>query len=288
MSSSTAGAARLTAILPLKHYHPTYLAHCLASLLAQTCASWQALIVVEPPDVAAFRQRLAGVLADPRVRLIANEGRKLAGAVNTGMRHAATEFVALLLGDDLWAPEAVAVLSAAIAAEPAIDFFHSARRVVDDDGRPISSVHASRAEFTLADFLNGSPVKHLLCWRRQLGLAVGGLDETLNSVGPDDYDFPWTMAERGARFRALSDCLYLYRDHRAGFRLTTHLPLSVHQRESDRILRKHGVAAAVRRARLAKTRGTYLRQCLYRNWVDRWIKQWRGWDARDGWRETYR
>ena len=33
-----------------------------------------------------------------------NEGRKLAGAMNTGMRHAETPFVAILLSDDMWAP----------------------------------------------------------------------------------------------------------------------------------------------------------------------------------------
>lgn len=39
-------------------------------------------------------------------------------------------------------------------------------------------------------------------------LACGGLDESLNSVWPDDYDLPWTMAEHGAMFKAISECLY--------------------------------------------------------------------------------
>ena len=119
-------------------------------------------------------------------------------------------------------------------------------------------------------------------------MAVGGIDETINSVGPDDYDFPWVMAERGARFRAVPECLYWYRDHRAGFRLTTHLPLSVHLRECDRILRKHRVDEPARRAFLARARRSYLRQCLYRNGVDRWLKERLGHDPRRGWRETYR
>jgi hypothetical protein len=88
-------------------------------------------------------------------------------------------------------------LTAAIRAHPDTDFFHSSRRVIDEQDQPLSSVHRSRAEFALTDFVGGSPVKHLLCWRRAKGLAVGGLDESLNSVGPDDYDFPWTMAEHG-------------------------------------------------------------------------------------------
>ena len=86
----------------------------------------------------------------------------------------------------------------------------------------------------------------------------------------------------------MAECLYYYRDHRASFRLTTHVPLSVHRRECDRIMRKHGVARAARRAFLARTRRTYMRQCLYRNAIDRWIKERLGYDSRRGWRETYR
>jgi glycosyltransferase involved in cell wall biosynthesis len=280
--------ARITALVPVKHYHPVYLEQCLRSLAAQTCAAWRCLVVVEGEERAHLAPVLQEALADPRTQLRTNEGRKLAGAINTGMRHAETEFVALLLGDDLWAPTAVEVLNAYISAQPEIDFFHTSRLIVDEDGRPISSVHASRPTFTLEDFVRGSPVKHLLCWRRSRGLSVGGIDETLNSVGPDDYDFPWVMAEHGARFRAVPECLYYYRDHRASFRLTTHLPLSVHQRECRRIMRKHGVPRQARRAFLAHARRSYLRQCLYRNAIDRWIKERLGYDSRRGWRESYR
>lgn len=286
--SGAAPQARLTAILPLRHYHPPYLAQCLRSLLEQRCGRWRGVVVVEAADHAHFAVALRDPLRDPRLRLLVNDGRALAGAINTGMRAADTEFVALLLGDDLWAPDAVEVLDRATAAWPEVDFFHSARRVIDDDGAPISSVYASRETFTVADFARASPVKHLLCWRRRAGLAVGGIDETLNSVGPDDWDFPWVMAEHGARFRALPECLYWYRDHRAGFRLTTHLPLSVHLRECDRILRKHRVDRAARRAFLARARATYLRQCLYRNLLDRWLKRRLGDDPRRGWRDAYR
>ena len=97
-------------------------------------------------------------------------------------------------------------------------------------------------------------MKHLLCWRREKALAVGGIDESLASVGPDDYDFPWCMAERGAVFKAIDEPLYVVRDHRECERLTTHLPLSVHKRDLRRILEKHGVergssAASRRRSR---------------------------------------
>ncbi|MFN8644363.1 MAG: glycosyltransferase [Candidatus Binatia bacterium] len=178
------------------------------SRCSQRCADWRCLVVVKPSDRDHFASELAEVLRDPRLRLLDNRGRALAGAINTGMRAADTEFVALILGDDLWAPEAVEVLTRAIAAFPEVDFFHSARRVIDDAGAPISSVYPSRETFTLRRLrARASPVKHLLCWRRALGLAVGGIDESINSVGPDDYDFPWVMASAArASRRSPSAC----------------------------------------------------------------------------------
>ena len=279
--------ARVSVLLPVKHYHPSFLEQSVRSILEQSCPSWRLVVVVEPDDRERFQSELAWALSDRRVRLITNGGRKLAGAINTAMRHAETEFVAILLADDLWALDAIEVLTRHIADHPEVDFFHSSRRVVDENTRPISSVHRSRQSFTLGDFARGSPVKHLLCWRRAKALSIGGLDESLNSVGPDDYDFPWTMAERGARFRAVPECLYVYRDHRDCYRLTTHLPLSVHTRGADRIMRKHGVGWWARKMRLLRVRRTYLRQCLFRNALDKWLKERRGYDARAGWRETY-
>jgi len=47
-------------------------------------------------------------------------------------------------------------------------------------------------------------------------------------------------------------------------------------------------AAADRRERLARVTRSFLRQCLFRSYVDKWIKELRGYDARQGWRERYR
>lgn len=243
---------------------------------------------MEPAEVDAFRRLLAGDLADPRVALRANEGRKLAGAFNTGMRHARTAFVAALLADDMWARDAIEVLHRHLARFPGIDFFHSSRVIIDEHDAPISSVRLSRERVTLEDFVDSAPVKHLLCWSRHKALSIGGMDESLNSVGPDDFDFPWTMAEHGALFQAVRECLYLYRDHRECFRLTTHLPLTVHTSEIRRIMQKHGAAPCRIRTRVSAARRSYLRQCLFRSETMRRLKEWWGYDARSGWRQPYR
>jgi GT2 family glycosyltransferase len=286
-ATDTQYEAMLTALMPVRHFQPRFLAEAVGSLFGQTSPRWRLLIVHEGAE-AELAAVLGEMLADERVSLVRNQGQGLAGAINTGMRRAATEFVAILLGDDLWAPEAVEVLNRCIERFPEVDFFHSGRRCIDEQGRGISSDYPPRERFALDDFPYGSPVKHLLCWRREKGLAVGGLDETIRNVGPDDYDFPWTMAEHGARFHAVPETLYVYRDHREGFRLTTHLPRSTHVRELRRIFRKHRVGRLQAELRIASFKRSYLRQCLYRTPLDRWLREKLGDDPRRGWRERYR
>jgi glycosyltransferase involved in cell wall biosynthesis len=280
--------AVVTAIVPVGPHHPVFLRRALDSLLAQTDPRWRALVVAEPDVRLTIADVLRGALDDRRVRLLEKERRGLAASCNLGMAAAETEFVALLLGDDMWSPQAVAVLAAHLRAHPDADFLYSGRVYVDEHDEPISSPYLPVEHVTPETFARTSPLKHLLCWRRELGLAVGGVDERIRFHGPDDYDFPWTMAEHGARLLPVPEPLYLYRDHRESFRLTTHVPLSVQTRELRRVLRKHGLSRRATRQRIARARATYLQQALYRSRLDRWWKRRSAFDPRTGWRESYR
>jgi hypothetical protein len=186
----------------------------------------------------------------------------------------------------MWANDAVETLNRYITVHPEIDFFHSSRIIVDQHDAPLSSIRPSKDAFTLGDFPLGSPVKHLLCWRREKGLSVGGIDESILKA-QDDYDFPWTMAENGATFKAVKECLYYYRNHCECERLTTHRPLTQTKRGTKGILKKHGVGILRRTLIIRRMRinGALGKQCLYRNSVDRWIKEKLGFDASRGWKK---
>lgn len=274
----------LTIVMPLRAYHPPFLEHALNSLRVQTFRRWRLLIV---DDSAAPTRILDEALADPRASLVPNRGCGLAAALNTGMRAADTDFVTVLFADDMWSRDAAEILARHIQRYPNVDLFHSGRVFIDEDGKRISGVYRPRKIFDLDDFPGGSPVKHLLCWRREKALALGGIDESLR-LGPDDYDFPWRMAESGAAFMAIDEPLYLVRDHRECERLTTHLPLSVHKRDLRRILEKHGVERARIEREIVKAEQSYLTQCIYRNRLDRWLKAVLRHDPRDAPRLEYR
>ncbi len=202
------------------------------------------------------------------------------------MRRAATEFVCLLLSDDEFDAAAVEVLTDYIRRYPYMDFFHTGRVFIDEAGTTLGSAVPANAEAAAEDFVNGSPVKHLMCWRREFGLAIGGIDESLGPHGADDYDFPWTAAEKGCRFQAIQECLYRYRDHREHFRLTTHVPQEEQEAELRKIWRKHGVSDEEMASQLRRRREGYLQQALFRNEQDREQDPER--DAREGWRITYK
>lgn len=276
--------------MPLKYYHLEFLRKSVDSIIQQRCPHWNLAIVVEKADFAKFGELFEKELTDPRIDIIVNQGAKFPGAINTGMRYAKTDFVSILLADDMWSNDAVEILSGAITENPQVDFFHSSRIVIDENDTPISPLYYSKTNFSLSDFKSGSPVKHLLCWRKDKGLSVGGIDESILKA-QDDYDFPWTMAENGATFQAVKECLYYYRNHCECYRLTTHRPLSVAKRGIKGILKKHGVGFFSRMIIVAKMRkyGSLGNQCLYRSTLDQWIKEKLGYDARRGWKqETYR
>jgi GT2 family glycosyltransferase len=275
----------VTALLPVKDYHEGYLRAAVDSMHQQSSGDWELLVIGERDNHDELTEFLAADLRDPRITLITSEGRRLAGALNTGMRAARTDFVAILLGDDLWTREAVRVLGDAIRDFPDADFFHTGRTIVDDDGRSISPVYSPTSDVTPASFESRSPVKHLMCWRRELALSFGGMDESLPPIGTDDFDFPWTMAEQGARFQPLPECCYVHRDHRSGYRLTTHLPLTECVRGLRRIMRKHGQGRLRTEMRLLQARRTYLKQCLYRSDLHRRVRGEA--DPGHGWRDTY-
>ena len=278
---------RLTVLMPVRDYQPAYLKRALSSVLGQTSPRWR-LVVIDDGSGGALGEVLRPALSDERVRLVQSVPRGFAAALNTGQRQARTDFISVLFADDMLAATAVEVFTSYIERLPEIDVFHASRLFVDEQGRPISEVQHARKTFTLADFQDGSPVKHPIVWRRELALALGGMDESLPPIGVDDYDFPWALADAGASFMALEECLYLVRDHRDGFRLTTHVPLNIHTRALRRIMRKHGVGRAQANSFIAQAKRGYLQQCLYRSRMDRWLKQRLGHDAHRGWRESYR
>ena len=261
-------AEPIAILMPCRAQARAFFDDAVGSIVAQTSPDWCLVVIVDadsPPELAEW----IAAFDDARIATIVSAGG-LARALNAGMRHATATWVAILLSDDRWDPRAVEVLQRTIAAYPEADFLHSARSEIDAAGTRRGPVAPSRSRVDAEAFATlGSPVKHLLCWRRARGLAIGGMDETL-AIGPDDYDFPWRMLEAGCRFHAVPECLYEYRVHHAGPRITTDHPLRGQLRSLAAMFAKHRVSEAATAAFLQHATDSYLVRELLFDFEDDW------------------
>ena len=202
---------------------------------------WKLYVILDeatPREVVSIVESYA---VDPRVSFMFDCGHSLPAALNLGMAAARSEFLCVLLSDDRFDTQAIEVMNGYVERFPEVDFFYSARRLIDSRGEFRTEVLPS-LPCSLEDFKTiGCRVKHLLCWRRTRGLEIGGVDEEILH-GADDYDFPWRMMEAGCRFRAVPECLYHYREHHDFQRLTSHNTLELQVAELRKMFGKHKVS----------------------------------------------
>jgi glycosyltransferase involved in cell wall biosynthesis len=147
---------QISVVIPL-YQTERFIAQALSSVLAQTFRDFEVIVVDDgskdkgPQIVHAF--------ADPRVRIVTQRNRGLAGARNTGIREARAPILAFIDADDVWHPEKLAKHVAHLAANPAIGVSFAASRLVDDDGVPLGlTQRPSRATYTAADIFCRNPV----------------------------------------------------------------------------------------------------------------------------------
>lgn len=80
-----------------------YIAATVQSVLQQTYKEFELLIIDDgSPDQSV---EICQQFTDPRIKIIRQQNRGLAGARNTGIRQAQGEYLAFLDGDDLWLPQ---------------------------------------------------------------------------------------------------------------------------------------------------------------------------------------
>lgn len=134
-----------------------YIAQALASVLAQTFTNFEVLVIDDGSTDAG--PAIARAVPDPRVRVITQQNRGLAGARNTGIAHARGEVIAFLDADDLWQPEKLERHAAHLQANPDAGVSFSSSRFIDDDGAPIGLIQKpAGTRFEAPDIFCRNPV----------------------------------------------------------------------------------------------------------------------------------
>lgn len=118
------------------------LAETLASLTAQTFADFE--IVVVDDGSTDDTAKIARAHVDPRLRLVRQINRGLAGARNSGIAHARGVYIGFCDADDLWMPDKLATHVAHLDANPLVGLSYAGSALIDANSDPLGMYQRPR------------------------------------------------------------------------------------------------------------------------------------------------
>ncbi|MDZ4180080.1 MAG: glycosyltransferase [Coriobacteriia bacterium] len=181
-------------------------------ILAQTCSSWELVIVYSDSGDATGELAERFAAGDSRIRAIGQPALGCAAARRAGAELAVGEFVTKVDADDYLLPDALERLSAAIDAEPGYDIYsaHGYREFPDGTRFDVFGDPRFRKplSLTLDDLIDE-------CWI--FGGAASIRRETLERVGGfraemrcEDYDLWLRALAAGATHRYIPEYIYVW------------------------------------------------------------------------------
>jgi glycosyltransferase involved in cell wall biosynthesis len=204
---------KVSVIIPL-YQSERYICETLSTVQAQTFRDFEIVVV---DDGSSDRgPALAEAMGEPRLRVVHQENRGLAGARNGGIAHAKGEYLAFLDADDHWAPTKLQRHVEQLDSIPTIGVSFSASALMDDDAqdmglvqKPISSSFDVISVFCRNPIGNGSaPVI-----RRKTLDAIAFFDEARGRVCWFDESFRQSEdIECWTRIAATTDWKFGYVD----------------------------------------------------------------------------
>ncbi len=181
----------------------------IGSVLAQTCADWELILVDDcSPDPAVRDVLREAAASDARIRVIERAANgHIVVASNDGVAAARGTFLALLDHDDLLVPEALERVKQVIDKVPDVDYVYSDEDKIDDQGehfdrfyKPTWSPERLRGHMYTCHF----SVLRMTCVRE-----VGGFHE--GAEGSQDHDLALRVTEIARRVVHIPDVLYHWR-----------------------------------------------------------------------------
>jgi hypothetical protein len=185
----------------------SYLARSISSVIEQTLENWE-LIIVDDASTDETPQVLEKFSsADPRITVVRNqENSGLPGSLNVGFSRARGIYLSWTSDDNMYRPNALAVMVSALQANERVDLVYAGVRQVDENGNPIGYLHA----LPPSQISNNCVVHACFLYRRKLQEALGGYRNEVHFA--EDYDF-WLRAFCRFKFQAIDEDLYLYTTH---------------------------------------------------------------------------
>lgn len=194
-----------------------YLPKCLDSVLAQTCADFEAVCVNDGSTDNSLEILEEYQEKDPRIKVVSQANGGLSAARNVGLLHAQGDYVFFLDSDDWIEPDALEILSGKLSDEDMVCF--SGRRYLEAENKyeepdkmePESDIsgwdYYQKHALESRKFAFVCVVLRL--YRRQF-LQENELKFT-KGIYHEDNMFTPVVCYYAKKVRVISDCLYDYR-----------------------------------------------------------------------------
>lgn len=199
----------LSILLPVHDVRPDWLKETLASVARQTDGRWELVCIDDGSTDPALSQIIeVRASGDQRIRLLKlDSSLGVAAATNLALGVARGSHVLFLDHDDRLEPEAAERIIAAIEG---VDLIYGDEILAGEDIAHIRSVIA-RPAFSWWYYLSHPYFVHPVAVRRELALAIGGLNENLGISA--DVDFILRVLERARCVAHAPGILYRWRTH---------------------------------------------------------------------------
>jgi glycosyltransferase involved in cell wall biosynthesis len=208
-----APAPRVSVVLPARD-GGVYLADAVASILGQTFADLELLLIDDGSRDGAVAALVPLAARDPRLHLLKNPGAGLVAALNFGLDQARGELISRMDADDVAQPDRLARQVGYLDASPDVALVGAQVAFIDASGAPTgerSHFPTEPAAVAAALTTRGCVIRHPTVVARKAALiAVGGYRPACDKA--EDYDLWLRLAER-ARLANLPDVLLSYRVH---------------------------------------------------------------------------
>lgn len=249
------------------------LVRAMDSLLAQTYAQFEVVVVNNGSTDATSELLAAYARKDARVRVVTNEqDRGLAAALNKGLAHATGEFIARMDADDAARPHRLACQVAFLRANPAVAVCGSAicKRLA---GRRIPNRFPTSHDEIRAWLLFHTGFAHPTVMWRRAAFEQAGLRYDASWQTTEDYEL-WSRALEILRGANVRDILLDYYCHEgqvtaSAYHRSIQWTRAVHERVVRRLLPEATDAQIDLHARLAIPHDPFTREEL--NHAEEWL-----------------
>jgi glycosyltransferase involved in cell wall biosynthesis len=202
---------RVSVVIPA-YNQADYLAEAIASSLDQTYQDYEIIVVDDgsTDETPAVAQRFGSA-----VRYIRQENQGLAGARNTGIRHAVGEYIALLDSDDRWSPDFLQTMMSLVDQHPEGTVYYAGWQFIDANGKDLPQAPNRRvvaqAAVYRAMLKSNFLIPSAIVMRRSTIVDAGMFDPAFRRL--QDRELWVRLLRQGRLFVGSPECLVHYRVH---------------------------------------------------------------------------